>query len=139
MSFKFKRFDKSKHDQVEQLIEYSMLLGLNSGDLVAIGNKLLRGERNARKKQKLESIKDFECLPIGKDSEYYMWKRFKLKTARGLYTFRLEDFNYWRIYSFSTKTAKTYHVSVDMDLPQHQRQKQSLLLEIASGNITLDF
>ena len=143
MSFKLNRFDKSKQDQIEQLIEYAQLLGLSGRDLVAIGGKLDREQAKIRKHANMEIVRGFDCITIGADTKYELDKRFKLKTVSGAYNFEDDGWSRWEITSLKTKVKRSWRVdSYEYDLPRtdyRTRQRYALLLDIANGRLQLNF
>jgi hypothetical protein len=143
MSFKLNRFDKSKQDQIEQLIEYAQLLGLSGRDLVAIGGKLDREQAKIRKHANMEIVRGFDCITIGADTKYELDKRFKLKTVSGAYNFEDDGWSRWEITSLKTKVKRSWRVdSYEYDLPKtdyRTRQRYALLLDIANGRLQLNF
>jgi hypothetical protein len=140
---KLNRFNADKQDLIEQFVEYAQLMGLSGRDLVAIGGKLEREQKKERKLANMAIVKEFQCLPIGKDSPHHLSYRFKLKTTDGAYNFTYDGWDRYEIVSLRTKVQRMVVVhSWDHDLPKtdhRTRARYAVLLDIASGKIKLDF
>jgi hypothetical protein len=146
----FKRFSKDKQEQIRQFVAYAQMCGLSGKDIRSIGDKLDREARAEEKRQNMEIVNGFECLPIGDDRRHQKHKnyyqnilsnRFKLKTARGAYNFSRE-WAAWDIKSLSTGVTKRYHPGEDYELgvlSWEHRLRYSVLLDIAQGRLKLDF
>lgn len=149
----FKRFPKDKQEQVRQFVAYAQMCGLSGKDIRSIGDKLDRDARAILKRQNLEIVRGFNCLPIGVDKRYQakhykssslesaLNNRFKLKTARGAYNFHRE-WSSWHIKSLSTGIVKSHYYSEDHELGSidwNYRARCAVLLDIAQGRLKLDF
>lgn len=144
MSQKLKRFSDAKYAQVEQLISYSQLLGLNGTDLIAIGGKLERQAAKARKLENLKIIEGFVCLPVGRDHKNNINKRFKIEGAHSHYRFENRAYaTLWTVINTKTKVRLDYVVDIHRyDLPSTDwftKIRYAMLLDIASGSFKLDF
>lgn len=148
----FKRFSKDKQEQIKQFVAYAQMMGLTGKDIRSIGDKLDRQAKAELRKQNMEIIRGYECLPIGEDSKHRRHKnwfqkvldgRFKLKTAIGTYRFDLQYGSSWRITSLKTKSKKNYHTaSEDYELgviDWSRRSRYALILDINAGKLKLDF
>ena len=146
----FKRFPKDKQEQIRQFVTYAQMCGLSGKDIRSIGDKLDREARAVLKRQNMEIVRGFDCLPIGDDKRHQKHKtyfqqvldsRFKLKTARGAYNFT-RDWASWDIKSLSTGVYKRYHPSEDHELGMmdwNHRTRCAVLLDISQGKLKLDF
>lgn len=136
----FKRFPDEKQDQVRGLVNYATLMGLTGKDLVSIGGKLDRIAAARKRIANMQVIETFNCLPIGttKNTD----DRFKLKTTTGTYNFE-KKYSDWIVTSVSTKKTKRHSPDIwDKDLPKaswDRRHKYAILLDIASGELQLNF
>jgi len=150
---KFKRFSADKQEQIQQFVAYAQMCGLSGKDIRSIGDKLDRDRKAEERRQNLEIVQGFECLPIGDDKRYknhgvgyfnqILDRRFKLKTARGPYNFK-QDYNGWEIKSLETGTIKRHRVEVyDYQLSEssgwERRMRYAVLLDISFGKLKLDF
>ena len=63
----FKRFSKDKQEQIRQFVAYAQMCGLSGADIRSIGDKLDRERKAVERRQNLEIVAGFECLPIGDD------------------------------------------------------------------------
>lgn len=146
MTFKIKgRFSDAKQDQIEQLVSYATMLGLNGSDLVAIGGKMNREAANINKKANMDIISGFVCLPIGKDGSDKINDRFKLKTPSGAYNFTNGSwYDQWDIHSLKTGvthgwTIDAYEYDLSRSYSYKEKSRFSLLLDISKGKINLNF
>ena len=152
-----KRFSRDKQEQIRQFVSYAQMMGLSGKDIRSIGDKIDRIGRAELRKQNLDIVAGYECLPIGRDGEGWakmsnaerqrtLDSRFKLKTARGAYNFYL-GYDDWDITSLKTKANKRYHVkyfdyelcSSNYSMSWARQSRYALLLDINSGKLLLDF
>ena len=150
MEIQFKRFPEEKQEQIRQFVAYAQMCGLTGKDIRSIGDKLDRIRKSNERKQNMEIIKGFECLPVGLDIkqkgrnlEQCLDSRFKLKTARGVYTFT-SHYSTYDIQSATTKTSVRYRIDAyDHELGANigwaRRQRYVVLLDISQGKLKLDF
>lgn len=148
----FKRFSKDKQEQVRQFVAYAQMCGLSGADIRSIGDKLDREKKATERRQNMEIIAGFQCLPIGDDRRHEKHKsyfqqvldqRFKLKTARGAYNFK-QDYQGWEIKSLTTGVTKrhpghNWDYELSASLGWERRGRYTLLLDINSGKLRLDF
>ena len=148
----FKRFSKDKQEQIRQFVSYAQMCGLSGADIRSIGDKLDRERKAVERRQNIEIVNGFECLPIGDDRRHEKHKtyfqqvldrRFKLKTARGAYNFK-QDYNGWEIKSLTTGVSNTYRVDywayeLSVNMGWERRGRYAVLLDINSGKLKLDF
>lgn len=144
MEFKhLKRFPKEKQEQVEQLMNYTTLMGLSGTDLISIGGRMERDAIRARQKANLAMIAGYKCLPVGKDP--LEWRnqvqRFKLETDKGVYRFENLSGRF-KVTSLATKQA-VMHWPKAYEVPNGRNwtetQQRYVLLDIAHGRLPLDF
>jgi hypothetical protein len=148
----FKRFSKDKQEQIRQFVSYAQMCGLSGADIRSIGDKLDRERKAGERRQNMEIINGFECLPIGDDKRHQRHKiyfqqvldrRFKLKTARGAYNFN-PDYNGVDIKSLTTGVVKRHTINgyayqLSDSLPWERRSRYTVLLDINFGKLKLDF
>ena len=148
----FKRFPKDKQEQIRQFVSYAQMCGLSGKDIRSIGDKLDRERKAGERRQNMEIIAGFQCLPIGDDRRHEKHKnyfqqvldhRFKLKTARGAYNFK-QDYNSWEIKSLTTGVSKrhptdSWGYALSDSLGWERRGRYAVLLDISQGKLKLDF
>lgn len=148
----FKRFSKDKQEQIRQFVSYAQMCGLSGADIRSIGDKLDRERKSEERRQNMEIINGFPCLPIGDDKRHEKHKnyfqqvldrRFKLKTARGAYNFQ-QDYQNWSVKSLTTGVTKHYSnnnwdYELSASLTWERRGRYTLLLDISQGKLKLDF
>ena len=103
---RLKRFDKSKHDQLEQLIAWSTMMGLSGTDLVSLGGHIARAQAKEAAKRNVDLVDGLGCEPIGKDDS--MESRWKIKRGDVTYHFTKNGWRDVRVTNTSTK-ASVYH------------------------------
>lgn len=140
---KLARFSADKQDLIEQFVEYAQLMGLSGRDLMAIGGKLDRESKKEIKKANMAIVKGFDCLTIGNDARWQMDIRFKLKTPNGAYNFEIGPYSV-EIVSLKTKVKQRHSIDPwEYELPRvsewRTRSRYTILLDIAAGQIKLDF
>jgi hypothetical protein len=136
---RLKRFDKAKHDQLEQLVAWCQMMGLEGKDLVSIGGHLDRAKKSAEAKANRELAQSIKFDQVGADK--VMNTKWSLKTNTGRYTF--EDSSWQRVYVTSNKTR----VRKSFDLEWYEigrvswrdRNRLQCALNIIHGEIKLDF
>ena len=140
---KLNRFSEDRQEQLEYFVEYAQLMGLSGRDLVAIGGKIEREQKKERKQANMAIVREFECLPIGRDAPNSYDYRFKLRTTEGAYNFTYDGWDRYEVVSLRTKVQKVITVhSWDYDLPKtdhRTRARYAMLLDIAAGRVKLDF
>lgn len=148
----FKRFSKDKQEQVRQFVAYAQMMGLTGKDIRSIGDKLDRMRLSEERKQNLEIVKGYNCLPIGNDRmvkpgkylEERLDYRFKLKAAQGAYNFVI-DYNQVAVTNVKTKvkvtfpTAGAWDYELGNNLAYSRRIRYGILLLINAGQIQLNF
>ena len=143
MSRKLKRFSDAKYAQVEQLISYSQLLGLTGADLVAIGGKMQREAKQARRLQNLSIIEGFVCLPVGQKG-HTIDQRFKIDGPNRHYRFENRGSDIWHVINTKNRKVKTHYPNPwDKEIPRVKSWstmvRYAMLLDVASGAFKLDF
>jgi len=146
----FKRFPEEKQEQVRGLVSYATLMGLTGKDLVSIGQKLVRMDVAHEKRSNSARIADFVCHPVDRNGrELDIDSAFKLKTARGSYTFEQRGGLRWVVTSSKTRVKKTHSIhnrdagfagrSSGWYTSSYLHRRQQVLLDIADGHLVLDF
>jgi hypothetical protein len=130
------------------------MCGLSGKDIRSIGDKLDREARAEIRRQNLDIVKGYECLPIGDDKrskgtslEGALNNRFKLKTARGAYNFYRDYYGEWTVRSLKTRVEKKYRIDYNnyelaannYSMDWSKLSRYALLLDINNGKIVLDF
>lgn len=141
-----KRFPEDKHAQVLQVMSYLEMCGLTGRDLVSIGgyvDRRLMNERYQSAKARVQDYIDQKTIsPIGADNQDRVESRFKYKGINGTYNFDSDGWSYWSATSVKTKVKKRFPTS-SRDWPSHvpwsKRHFLEVVLDIAEGNIKLDF
>jgi hypothetical protein len=148
----FKRFSKDKQEQIRQFVSYAQMCGLSGADIRSIGDKLDREKKAIERRQNMEIVNSFQCLPIGDDRRHerhktyfqqVLDKRFKLKMAMGAYNFTT-DYNGVDIKSLATGVVKRHAINgytyqLSENLAWERRCRYTVLLDINQGKIKLDF
>lgn len=99
----FKRFPKEKQDQIQALVNYATLMGLDGKDLVSIGGKLDRIKAKRTIATNREIVSSMQIDTIGKDGN--CWERWSYKHHDGtLYYF--SSANWYDVTVKNTKTGK---------------------------------
>lgn len=136
------RFNDSKQAQIDQLTAYVQMMGLDGKDLMAIGGKMRREQRNAQIEQNHRMIQSMELHAV---RGYALCPdKFKLKTALGDYNFTRRYDYVWRVYSVRTRQTRNHH----SDRWQHtlgkrtsydKLQQNVVLMDVITGALKLDF
>jgi len=138
---RLKRFDKKQHDQLEQLISWSTLMGLTGKDLVSLGGHIARAQAREESVKNLEIAQGFPVEFVGKDTK--MEKRWSIKNIYGRYTCECSSGWVDTVSALSNKTGirKSFPVS-GYELGRghyYDHTRYSFLLDVHSGKIVLDF
>jgi hypothetical protein len=88
-------------------------------------------------------VADMNPQPIGKD-KFSRTDRFKIKAVHGQYNFERKYSTDWRVTSTRTKTSKTvttdpYDYELGKTHSWDKRGYYSILLDVATGKLLLDF
>jgi hypothetical protein len=146
----FKRFPKEKQDQVRQLVNFAVLMGLDGKDLISIGGRLERIAAKRKRDENLAIIKSYTLLPIGQDAKeskerqrQSMYSRFKLETINGNYYFECVGGGDWKIRNPKTKASIRYYPDYyGHELPKSNyitRSRNVVLLDVHCGKLQLNF
>ena len=65
----FRRFSEDKQEQIRQLVSYCSLMGLTGKDLVSIGGKLDRINKQKERDSNLEIGLSYHCIPVGRSAK----------------------------------------------------------------------
>jgi hypothetical protein len=141
-----KRFPESKHEQIRQLMSYIEMCGVSGRDLVSIGGYIDRRAASDRYQAAKERVKAFidqkTICPIGYNTEDQLANRFKYRGITGNYNFVRNGWSSWEVTSLKTKIKKTINTS-NRSWPSHvrwgQREFYDMVLDIADGNVQLNF
>lgn len=86
VSLHFRRFSDEKQDQVQALVNYATLMGLDGKDLISIGGKLNRIKENRERDRNSMVAEELvkACSLIGSDKQStYDIRRWKYKDGTG--------------------------------------------------------
>jgi hypothetical protein len=82
----FRRFDAEKQEQIQQLIAWARLMGLNGRDLVSIGGKLDRLNKQEELRRNKELVDKFKkTVSVSKGQQLYSYESissFTFKTNK---------------------------------------------------------
>jgi hypothetical protein len=136
---RLKRFNKDKHEQLEQLIAWCTLMGLEGKDLVSLGGHLDRAKKSAEAKSNTELANSIKFDSVGGDTE--MRNKWSTKNTHGRYTFEEATWGRVNITSNKTKIRRTFNLQY-YELGRaswRTRARLQSALNIIHGNIVLDF
>ena len=140
----FKRFPAEKQEQVRQLVAYAQLMGLDGKDLVSIGGKLDRIKASSewkRNKSLVEST--FTFLNVGRDfGEFYLNRRWRIKTVAGSFTFSESGWDMYRVKSNKTGAVRDHRVTTDYSLgggDYYKQRRYAVMLDVCNGLLPLNF
>jgi hypothetical protein len=136
---RLKRFDKAKHDQLEGLIEWCLLMGLTGKDLVSLGGHLDRAQKATEATQNRTLADTIKFDPVGSDTA--MSERWSYLTPNGRYTF--SDKSWERVTVTSNKTKVRKHFKLEYyeigRISWQKRDRMQCALNLINGNIQLNF
>lgn len=136
---RLKRFDKNKHDQLEQLIVWCQMMGLEGKDLVSIGGHLDRAKKSAEAKQNRTLAATVQFDVVGKDTD--MSGRWSHKNLNGRYTFEESSWQRVTVSSNKTKVRKIFQLEYYEigRVSWRDRNRLQSALNMINGRIVLDF
>ena len=136
---RLKRFEKDKHDQLEQLIAWSQMMGLSGKDLVSLGGHIDRAQRAAESKSNQALAETIKFDPVGGDKE--MRDKWSYKTSDGRYTFESSSWRQIYVVSNKTKVRKKFNLEYYEigRMGWSKRDRIQCALNIIHGRIVLDF
>ena len=136
---RLKRFDKDKHDQLEQLIAWSQMMGLSGRDLVSLGGHIDRAQQAAEAKSNRTLAETITFDPVGGDSD--MSNKWSYLTPDGRYTFQDARWGQVTVVSNKTKVRKNFRTEMYQLGRMHwsRRDRLQCALNIINGRIVLDF
>lgn len=136
---RLKRFDKDKHEQLEQLIAWCTLMGLEGKDLVSLGGHLDRSKKAAEAKQNRALAETIKFDVVGRDEE--MSGRWSHKNLHGRYTFEDSSWQRVTVVSNKTKVRKSFNLEYYEigRVSWRNRQRFQCALNMIHGKIVLDF
>ena len=136
---RLKRFDKEKHDQLEQLIAWSQMMGLSGRDLVSLGGHIDRAQQAAEAKSNRTLAETIKFDPVGGDTE--MSNKWSYLTPDGRYTFQDLRWGQVTVVSNKTKVRKNFRTEMYQLGRMHwgKRDRLQCALNIINGQIVLDF
>jgi len=142
---RLKRFDKDKHEQLEQLIAWSQLMGLTGKDLVSLGGHIARAQAREETERNISLVDSMGCEPIGKDGPAGMSARWKF-TQDGVVWHCVDNGSYAgsvKITNTKTKVAKTFrpghHELGRISWHSGRGLRYRTMLDISEGKILLNF
>lgn len=140
---RLKRFDPTKHAQLEGLLQWVELMGLTGKDLISLGGHINRQQEAAEIRQNQAIVDGIGCQPIGKDKKDNMIYRWKYQ--QGDTWFHFEDVGGYqggvKITNTRTKVTKKFRPT---SYPLGRRSyrwalRYNTMLDIVKGKILLDF
>lgn len=136
---RLKRFDKTKHEQLEGLLQWCTLMGLTGKDLVSLGGHIDRAQAAAEAKSNRTLAETITFDPVGADMS--MSNKWSYNTPNGRYTF--QDTSWGRVAVTSNKTKVRRNARIEMyqlgRLHWQKRDRLNCALNIIHGRIVLDF
>ena len=139
---RLKRFDKGKHDQLEQLIAWSQMMGLSGKDLVSLGGHIARSEARTQAVANQNAVDAMGCEPIGRDQS--IEHRWKLQSHGIVYWFEHNGYgDAVKIINTKTKVSKIFRF--DLYGPElgrmHWRKRffYAVMLAVLAEQIPLSF
>lgn len=136
---RLKRFDKSKHEQLEQLIAWCQLMGLEGRDLVSLGGHLDRAKKTAEGQSNRTLAETVQFDIVGNDTA--MSNKWSFKTVTGRYTFHDASWRRVNVTSNKTKVRKAFILEY-YELGRvhwNKRDRLQCALNMIHGKIVLDF
>ena len=133
---RLKRFDKAKHDQLEQLISWCQLMGLTGRDLVSLGGHLDRAKKTEEAIANRTLAETIQFDQVGDSTE-----RWSYLTPTGRYTFQDTSWQRVTVTSNRTKVRKHFHLEY-YELGRivwQKRNRMQWALNLIHGKIVLDF
>lgn len=138
---RLKRFDKAKHDQLEQLIAWCTMMGLTGKDLISLGGHIQRFQDREEIDKNLEIVKSYKSSLklVGKDTDFRT--RFTITSIHGKYLIENSGYSSVSVTSYNTKIRINHGIGewklgrIAWDL----RWRYRALLEVHAGRIKLDF
>lgn len=137
---RLKRFDKTKHEQLEGLLQWCTLMGLSGKDLVSLGGHIDRAQAAAEAKSNraLAETITFDPVGLSKPDNSNKWS---YNTPNGRYTF--QDISWGRVAVTSNKTKVRKNIQIEQyqlgRLHWQKRERLNCALNIIHGRIVLDF
>ena len=136
---RLKRFDKTKHEQLEGLLQWCTLMGLTGKDLVSLGGHIDRAQAAAEAKSNRALAETIKFDPVcGNDN---MSNKWSYNTPNGRYTFN--DTSWGRVAVTSIKTKVRKNIQIEQyqlgRLHWQKRERLNCALNIIHGRIVLDF
>lgn len=139
---RLKRFDSAKHEQLEQLIAWCQLLGLEGKDLVSLGGHLDRVKKREESTANRQVVNNMGCMPIGKKDDS-MQSRWKYKTMDAVYHFdTLGRHGSVEVLNTATNVKKhlPYHMGWEVGtMAWRTRTRYYVMLGVHAGEILLNF
>lgn len=138
---RLKRFDKTKHEQLEGLLQWCTLMGLSGKDLVSLGGHIDRAQAAAEAKSNRALAETITFDPVGVGGKPDMSTRWSYLTPNGRYTFQDTSWGRVVVVSNKTKVRKTFNVEMYNlgRLGWEKRYRMQCALNIINGKILLDF
>jgi hypothetical protein len=140
---RLKRFAKDKHDQLEQLLAWSQMMGLTGQDLVSLGGHIARSEARQKALANRAAVDALGCQPIGKDDNIEHHGRWKFRSGGNNYWFEHNGYGQIKVTNTRNKFYKIFRVDInDHELGRmHWRRRHyyATMLMVLDGAIVLDF
>ena len=136
---RLKRFDPSKHQQLEEFIAWVRMMGLTGRDLVSLGGQMDRMETRDQAVQNKAIVDGMQLDRVGSDRN--IQDRWTVMTMNGRYRFDL-DYHGVIITSYRTKKRQAWHPTNNYELGKmHWRKslRYEVMLDWHHGKLLLDF
>lgn len=140
---KLKRFDPTKHDQLQGLLEWCQLMGLSGKDLVSLGGHIARMQTREEIQTNLAIVAGLNIQCVGSDKKPET--RCIVKTATGKYRLDFDGYGYnglVTVTSYATKVKRGHRINqyeLGGKLSWRRRTLYSALLDWHHGHLVLDF
>lgn len=136
---RLKRFDPSKHQQLEEFIAWVRMMGLTGRDLVSLGGQMDRMQQREEVTSNRAIVEGMQLDRVGSDRS--IEERWTVKTVNGRYRFDV-DYSAVQITSYQTKKRMTWHCHRNYELGKmhwRKRVKYEVMLDWHHGKLVLDF
>lgn len=103
---RLKRFDPSKHQQLEEFIAWCQLMGLTGKDLISLGGHLDRLQQSAEVEHTKEIIKSYTLDKVGRDQQ--ITDRFTMLRVNGRFRFDNDGWDWVKVTNYKTKKFQRF-------------------------------
>jgi hypothetical protein len=103
---RLKRFDPSKHQQLEEFIAWCQLMGLTGKDLISLGGHLDRAQQQAEVERAKEIVCSYQLDKVGHDRA--IEERFTIKWLDARFRFDNDGWDWVKITNYKTKQIRRF-------------------------------